>query len=277
MQSDDGAGNEHRQPSEKARCLFMMWEPHRKSLVASHLFYMHRGEEKLLSQFENMGQEATQAADDWLERNSRRFDPDRDDPGSFEEDAYGEGVEFYRLLSELRDQTILSMVAGIFQNWDKELRSWLTEEFHRWCRSSLIEANIWSANFDQIIGLVKSLGLAQPDAEYLKTLSACRYVVNVYKHGKGSSLQSLKENHPEFFPRLADQRLPLDLDFIDHRYLAVTTEQLRFFSDAVVGFWMGVPEKIHSTDVDEVPDWLVADRANRKKRGAKPTVHQDNK
>ncbi len=69
----------------------MMWEPHRQSLADSRLFYARQAEKKLLSRFENVEEEAEQASKDWLAQNTHRFNPDRDDPGSFKEDAYHEG------------------------------------------------------------------------------------------------------------------------------------------------------------------------------------------
>lgn len=258
MQSECEGNSRRKETERRSFCLFMMWESHRQSLVDSHLFYVRQAEKKLLSQFENMEEEAEQASEDWLARNAHRFNPDRDDPGSFEEDAYHEGVGFYLLLSELRNQTILSLIAGIFHSWDKELRGWISKEVHHWHHGDDVQARIWSANFDQIVELVKDFGLSPPDAGYLRTLSACRYVVNVYKHGKGSSLQKLKKNHPEFFPRLEDQHFPLDLnlDLTDHTDLKVTVEQFRRFSEAIVGFWSGIPHKVDSTEVETVPDWL---------------------
>lgn len=138
------------------------------------------------------------------------------------------------------------------------MRAWITKEVHHWYQGDAVQAKIWSANFDQLIDLVTDFRLSPPDAEYLQTLSACRYVVNVYKHGKGSSLQKLKQNHPEFFPRPDDQHFPLDLnlDLTDHTDLKVTVEHFRRFSDAIVGFWNGIPHQVDDTDVGNIPDWL---------------------
>ncbi|MCF5709501.1 hypothetical protein GIV19_19760 [Pseudomonas syringae] len=258
MQSECEENSRPNETEHRSICLFMMWEPHRQSLVDSHLFYVRQAEKKLLSQFENMEEEAEQASQDWLANNAHRFNPDRDDPGSFEEDAYHEGVGFYLLLSELRNQTILSLIAGIFHGWDKELRSWIAKEVHHWHLGDAVQAKIWSANFDQVVEFVSDFRLSPPDAEYLRTLSACRYVVNVYKHGKGSSLQKLKKNHPEFFPRLDDQHFPndLNLDLTDHTDLKVTVEHFRRFSGAIMDFWNAIPHQVDDTEVDTVPDWL---------------------
>lgn len=114
--------------------LFQMWGPFRQSLIDGHLFYVEQARKRLLTQFENIEAEADKASEDWLENNSHRFDPDRDDPGSFYEAAGEAGIEFYRLLSDMRDQTQLSVVAGMFHEWDKQLRDWLVREIGHWHR-----------------------------------------------------------------------------------------------------------------------------------------------
>jgi len=256
MQADCGEQERPNEIDHRPFCLFMMWETHRQSLVELHLFYVRQAEKKLLSQFENMEDEARQASEDWLARRAHHFNPDRDDPGSIEEDAYHEGVQFYLQLNELRSQTILSLVAGIFHSWDKEFRGWIAKEVRHWHLGDAVDAKIWSANFDEIIEFVTDFKLAPPDAEYLQTLSACRYVVNVYKHGKGSSFERLKNNHPEFFPRLEDQRFELDFDLTDHADLTVTVDHLMRFSEAIMDFWRGIPHKVYDVDVGKIPDWL---------------------
>lgn len=107
-----------------AQVLFQMWEPYRQSLIAQHNFYIEQAKTRLLDQFTNMEQDAERAAVAWLDERSQNFDPDRDDPGSIYEASEEAGIEFYLLLDEMRMQTRLSVVAGMFHNWEKKLRGW---------------------------------------------------------------------------------------------------------------------------------------------------------
>lgn len=234
---------------------FDMWEPWRESVIEQHSFYVNQGKTKLLSQFNNMEQEADEAAERWLERRSEHFDPERDDPGSFEEDAYHEGIEYYRLLSELRDQTRLSIVAGMYHAWDKELRRWLLKEIEHWHSGPNISEMVWKATFDDIVELLVSSKLAKRSAGHLHMLSACRYVVNVYKHGGGPSLKKIKVDHPEYLrPHFINGSAP-DESWKDHTHLLVTDKQLDEFSNSILEFWRMIPSRVISVTLD-VPEWF---------------------
>lgn len=102
--------------------LFYMWKPFRESLIKSHLFYVEQSKKRLLSQFDNLNLEAEHYAEEWLNERSHLFDPDRHDPSDFEERAYDASIGFYQMLSDMRNRTLLSIVAGKFHEWDKQLR-----------------------------------------------------------------------------------------------------------------------------------------------------------
>lgn len=238
--------------------LFHMWGPFRQSLIKGHLFYVEQARKRLLSQFEDMGADADRAAEAWLEQSGQHFDPDRHDPGDFYEAAHDIGIEFYGLLSDLRDQTRLSVVAGMFHEWDKQLRDWLVREIHHWHRGNNVKTTVWSADFGQLTDLLESFGWNLRDAEYYRKLDACRLVVNVYKHGKGKSLDDLRSIFPEYLydPSKALGLSVWDVDDLDHTHLKVSDDQFQAFSDAIVAFWRDVPENVTDTQVTEVPDWF---------------------
>lgn len=234
---------------------FDIWESWRESVIEQHRFYTEQGKSKLLSQFSNMEQEANEAAERWLEKQSQNFDPDRDDPGSFEEDAYHEGIEYYRLLSELRDQTRLGIVAGMYHAWDKELRRWLLKEIEHWHRGPTVSEKVWKATFEEIFEFLVSTELANRNAGYLQRLSACRYVVNVYKHGEGLSLKKIIANYPEYLRIPSANGSAPNMRWIDHTHLLVTDKQLDEFSTAIVEFWRTLPSRVSSKTLN-VPAWF---------------------
>jgi len=248
--------------------LFQIWESHRKSLIAGHLFYVKEARKRLLSQFEDIESEADKAAKDWLERSSSRFDPERHDPADFYEAATEAGIEFYGLLSDMRNQIGLSVVAGMFHEWDKQLRGWIVSEIHHWHRGGDVPLTIWKATYDKIFEFLECIGWKVRDGEYFRMLDACRVVVNFYKHGKGNSLEELKEKYPEYLP------VPLNgsgckffgKDYRDHTDLKVSGEQIQAFSDAIVAFWQAVPENISDAEDSFMPTWL--ERAFLKDRAA---------
>lgn len=252
---EDQEGNKKMRPVT----YFDIWGPWRESVIEQHRFYVEQGVNKLLSQFNNIEKEAEEAAERWLDQRSEYFDPDRDDPGSIEEDAFHEGVEYFLLLSELRDQTRLGIVAGMYHAWDKELRRWLMTEIEHWHRGPNVTEAVWKATFEDIVDLLVSCGLAKPDAGCLLKLSACRYVVNVYKHGEGNSLDKLKAGHSEYLSVQSADGSDLDVRWIDHTNLLVTDQQLGEFSDAVVEFWRMIPNRVSSETLN-VPAWFAKAR-----------------
>jgi hypothetical protein len=239
--------------------LFQLSREFRQSLIDGHLFYVRQARKRLLSQFDDIEADADRAAEERLEQLSHHFDPDRDDPGDFYEAAHEAGIEFYGLLSDMREQTRLSVVAGIFHEWEKQLRDWLAREIQRWHRGSNATSEVWSADFGQIADLLESFGWKVRSAGYFRMLDGCRHVVNVYKHGDGKSLAELKENYPEHLddPFRGSGRAFSGTRYRNHKHLKVSDEQFQAFSDAIVAFWRDVPQNVLASQVTDVPDWFA--------------------
>lgn len=125
--------------------LFDMYEPFRRSLIDTHMFYVEQARNGLLAQFKNLESEADAYETSYLEASSQGFDPDKHDPADCYETAFQQSVNFYILLCNMRDQTILSVVAGMYHQWDKQFREWLTKEALHWTDSQEFLKQIWSA------------------------------------------------------------------------------------------------------------------------------------
>lgn len=251
-----------------------MWGPYRQTLIDRHLFYVEQARKRLLSQFENMEADAEQAAKEWLEKSGRNFDPDRHDPSDFYESAHEVGIEHYGLLNEMREQTRLSVVAGMFHEWDKQLRDWLIREIHHWHSGKRAGAKLWTANFYEIVDLLESFGWKLRCSDFFRALDACRLVVNVYKHGDGASFDELKSMYPEY---LEDPFHGSGGGFSDasHRVfsdLKVSDIQLQAFSDAIVAFWENVPECVQASQTGDIPVWF--EKAIQKDRAESQPAQQ---
>ncbi|TPG87817.1 hypothetical protein EAH72_34005 [Pseudomonas caspiana] len=244
----------------KAELLFQMWEPYRQSLIGQHNFYIEQARSRLLSQFANMEQDADNAAEAWLNERSANFDPDIDDVGSIYEASGDAGIEFYLLLDEMRMQTRLIVVAGMFHNWEKKLRGWITDEMRHWHRGPAAPAKVWSADFPSIMSLLVSLGWPVTSQKYLQILNGCRCLVNVYKHGDGKALADLKQQCPEYLtdPIRSEYGLPATgLEWLDHTHLSVTDDQIEGISNAILEFWKDVPANMFDRDDLEPPTWFL--------------------
>ncbi|MER8746587.1 hypothetical protein NKH54_26530 [Mesorhizobium sp. M1004] len=136
----------------------------------------------------------------------------------------------------------MSVTAGRFHEWDKQLRDWLVRELRNWHRGDTAAAKVWSADFAKIADLLESFGWKVRSTDYFKTLDACRLVVNVYKHGAGKSLDDLKKTCSKYLDDpLKGTRPPWSEKLLNHTHLKVSDDQFQTFSDAIVAFWRDVP------------------------------------
>ena len=237
--------------------LFQMWEPYRQSLIAGHQFYVNQARQRLLSQFDDIETEADRASDEWLDKNSRHFNPEWQDEGDFYESAVDAGIEFYQLLSEMRNRTCLSVVAGMYHEWDKRLRQWMVDQMRGWCSGKKFEMAAWRSTLTDIADLIEPLGWDFRTAAYYSQLDACRLVVNVYKHGNGNSLALLNRKYPEYLhDPVANLLGESYFDTLNHDHLAVSDDQLQAFSAAIEAFWRDIPADLYAHEDAVIPEWL---------------------
>ncbi len=244
------------------RVFLQMWGPTREHLIANHQFYVSQARSRLLDQFdeEAMKADAQRHADEWLEKRSRFFDPERDDPSAAHEAAFDEHISFYLSLAGLRDSTRLSIIAGMFHEWEKQVRDWLgTELGHHGFRAH-VHAAVWSVKVDDLFELFAKCSWSVRDEGFFPQLQRCQLVANVYKHGNGPSFDTLKKlapelvggkDHPAFF-----------VSALDYSALEVSDDNLASFAEAITAFWRALPENIFFSEVNDLPNWL--DKALRK-------------
>ena len=243
------------------RVLFQMYSGHRERLIEKHEFYIQQAKKRLLIQFtdEAISEEADRAAKESLERRGKYFDPDRHDPGDLEEAAYHDGVWQYQLMAELRDNLRLSIIAGFFHEWEKNLRQWLVDEVRHWHRGDSARAVIWKKNFIDICDLLESFAWPLRSSSFFKEIDACRLVVNIYKHGDGPSLFELAKSYPRFLEHpLEAMRVEVGRMWFapSFEHLKVTDNDLDVFSAAIIQFWKDVPENVFDSQITDPPDWI---------------------
>jgi len=237
---------------------FQMWGPYRQDLMAEHRFYVEQARKRLLSQFENMEAEADKASEEYLEKMSIHFNPDKHDPSDFYETAHDKGIEFYQLLSDMHQNTRMSVIAGMFHQWDKKLRDWIVREMHHWHHGENATGSIWKADVSAIMDFLVAVGFNVKTLPCYERLDAMRLVVNVFKHGNGPSFDELKELFPEFIshPLGGDGGHQFFLHYLEHTDMKVSDAHLDQFSDAILDFWLAVPNEIYLTEGLDAPKWF---------------------
>lgn len=235
-----------------------MWESYRQSILRRHEFYVEQALVRLFSQFDNIQEDAFEASEEWLEAQSRHFGPDRHDPVDLCERANDIEIEFYQLLVDIHERTQLSVVAGIYHEWEKQFRQWTHDEIRRWYRGENVLSKIWSVDVGKLAELFTCLGWNFENESYFPKLNACRLVVNVFKHGDGSSLNQLKQRNPEYLfnPLQNFDDMFSDVNHLDHTALKVSDEHISEFSEAIIAFWKDVPDQIVNDPSASLPKWF---------------------
>lgn len=224
--------------SEQKWTAFQLMESERELRISEHRFYVQQANSRLLSQFASIEAEADQAENDHWERSGQSFDPEWHDPGELAEAARDHGVEFYQLLSDMHDRTRLSVVAGMYHQWDKSFRRFLVREF-RWPRLVVGDHTrraLWKLDSAKLEKLLFALGLDLRQFANYPRMDAMRLVVNVFKHGEGQSLDELGQLYPEFL-----RMHSYDCGFYDDADMAVSDEHVKEFAAAIESFWRELP------------------------------------
>lgn len=255
------------------RVLFHMWGPFRASLIKGHLFYVEQARKRLLSQFNDIESEADRAAEEWLQQSAQLIDHERDDLVGLYETAEDVGIEHYELLSGMQEQTRLSVVAGMFHEWEKQLKDWLVREIQHWHHGSAATQTIWSAKFEQLIEFMECIGYKNSPQQDAVSLDACRLIVNVFKHGEGKSFTALRDKYPRYIrsPFHGVGETDAFLHFLNFTNLFVSDNDIDDFACAIQQFWNGVPERVMASDLTKLPDWFLnaveKDRASKRQTG----------
>jgi hypothetical protein len=242
---------------------FQMWEQFRQDLMAEHRFYVEQAHKRLLSQFENIETEANKATEEHLEKVSIHFNADKHDPSRFNEAAHEaaheKGIEFYQLLSDMHEATRLSVIAGMFHQWDKKLRGWIVGELRHDHHGKNAAKEIWSVDFLKMIDFLATCGFDVKALPCHNQLDAMRLVVNVFKHGNGQSLDNLKKSYPKFisYPLGFDDAPEMFRQYLDHADLKLTDVHVMQFSEAILDFWGALPGEISLPTKANVPNWLL--------------------
>ncbi|MGO7788384.1 hypothetical protein ACC703_12995 [Rhizobium ruizarguesonis] len=252
--------------------LLYLWSSKRSYLLQGLDFYLNQADKRVLTQFGDLEEEAEQLARDEFNRMGQSAGPDAD-PGDYADAAWDRGINHFQMLTDLHNQLLLSVAAGLYHQWEKQLHEWLVEELNHSFPREIIGPAVWKANIDELLSLLRSLGWDSGALPCFDVIEECRLVVNVHKHGLGPSFDDLKERHPNHIGVTSQAVAGGSLDFYDHTDLKITRDDLGRFYNALRDFWKAVPEHIYWNDAATVPKWFekalnpVKDRKTPRNRG----------
>jgi hypothetical protein len=219
------------------------WRHH---LIKRHNFLVEQMRGRILAQFANIEAEAEQYAEDEYVRivSAPASEYDYRDMSDAAETANENSIEYYGLLDDLRKQATLSAVAGMYHQWEKELRKFVELEMRHYFKADAVKKHAWVKDVGNLFAILKELGWDCTALTSFSKIDACRLVVNVYKHGKGRSLDELNEKYPEYLNNpMRDFKL-FD-GHLDHEWLEVSDAQILEFAAAIKEFWEKFPELLY--------------------------------
>jgi hypothetical protein len=229
-----------------------MWSPIREHILNRHDFFISQVRTRVFSQFLDIEGEAESHANAEYERLGSL--PYREDieMADVAEWATNRGHERYALLRDLKKQMILGALAGIYHQWDKDLREFIERELRHNYNADFVLKTAWN---EDVFDILKEFGWDCRSSNFFKEIDACRLIVNVYKHGKGRSLDDLAKLYPTFLKNIMDEfggiwatanRAP------DHEWLEISDAQFENLAAALRKFWVEFPERLflQSTNVE---------------------------
>jgi hypothetical protein len=223
-----------------------MWHGTRARLLERHKFYVEQVRSRLLAQFIDIEGEADRYEEEVWTALKTMPSYGEHELSDLAESARDEAIGHYMQLTELRKQVLLGSIAGMFHQWDKDLRDFLDKELSHNVSREWIDKNLWPAKTTDIFDIFSQFGWDVRSHHFYALINACNIIVNVYKHGKGSSLKLLHQAYPKYLPDPlgAHGRRSWGGDlFLDYEWLRVSNDDFEEFAKAIEDFWKEMPER----------------------------------
>jgi hypothetical protein len=239
-----------------AAVLLQMDHTTRNRILRGMEFYMEQTRSRLLSTFEaaSMEDEARSYAEAKFRSLGRNFDLDHHDVADFAGAAWEAAADFHLQLINMRRETMLSIVAGMYHTWERQLREWLVSEFDQSFDMRDLRPALWGKTTADLFALMSGLGIDLNNQAFYPTIDECRLVVNVYKHAEGNSFDDLKLRQPRYLSTtrpdgtLSSHTAPWNLE--------VSEADIAAFNAAIREFWRFLPENVSWPTEGIVPDWF---------------------
>lgn len=150
--------------------------------------------ERALPSFDQIGDEAEQAAEEALERLGVNFHPD-DDPADYYEAAQDESILYYDLRTSAR-QAVVNLFAVALHHLLEQKLLFL---FRRELLPKENENDIKLLTRNNVVRAFADQGIDLTDFPEWSKIEELRHVANVVKHADGRSGEALWELRPELF------------------------------------------------------------------------------
>jgi hypothetical protein len=229
----------------------------RQEILDRHDFFIAEVRKRVFSQFIDVDGETDSYADNEYRRLSSMPGSEHLDGGDISEIAIDRAQDFYCLLYDLKAQMLLGSIAGMYHQWEKELRRLLQIELSHDYDQKEVKSQVWKWTIDEVFEMLKEFGWNYKNFDHPSRLKACGLVVNVYKHGNGRSLNDLAKFYEEYIndpTSLSKDKSLFNPDYLDYRWLLVSETHFDEFAAALRAFWDDFPERLVLSQKSKVQD-----------------------
>lgn len=236
----------------------ILFEPVREAFLTEHDIFVEQARTRIFDNFkdEDIEKASEKKKENFFEREGLKVPYGEGvDMGDIAEDAEDYGIKFGITLYEMKSQVILATLAALYHQWEKKLRERMEHELRFGKTENELRKIFWKTEIKCIFDQLELLGWYIREESWFSKINACRLIVNVYKHGKGRSLDELKEKHPQYLKGVFDASRffgERDEMLLSYEDLSITIEEFNEIADAFRQFWVDFPshEDQHKNDSD---------------------------
>jgi hypothetical protein len=218
-------------------------KPH---ILEKHDFYVTQIKERVLAQLKDLEGDADRYAKIQYQRLIEIPGDDNTDMADLAEMAHERAVSHYELLSDLKEQVILGALAGLYHQWEKELRDFIERELMDGVEAEQASKRAWCGSIMDIFRLLTDFGWDVHGEPFFPKINACRLIVNVHKHGNGPSLDDLRSKYPDYLRDPFGKPLsdPFS-DYVNYDWLTISEQNFNEIACALRAFWVEFPERLY--------------------------------
>lgn len=204
--------------------------------------------DKIAPVFESIEIVAEEKAEEYFLELVLNFNPYRDDPAAYSEQAMDYGYEYWSGMALMQYNTRLMNIATLYQFWEQQFRKFAYMELTRNNRllTKEIEFKSFCTKFKHIESLLLKCGVDIYSLVSWKKINELHLLQNVIKHGDGPSAAILEGIRPDFFIQIGDKKFKDILKTVlNERVLDVDDSELVTYGDALQNFWDELHDHIY--------------------------------
>ncbi len=166
------------------------------------------------------------------------------DPEDAEEAVWDAGVERYKLLSTMRNRTLVMWISCMCQVWEQQLHSFILHE--ALMEGITYDEKFKGSGFKFIQDVLMWHDIKIKKFKSWKYIYEMRLLVNAVKHGPGDSEKKLRAIRPDFFNNHGFDVMKFRSSTLLEDTLQVHNDDFDNYYKAIIDFWNEFPEEAYS-------------------------------